>query len=85
MDSREDSTGITVELIFCLGIANLLDGVTGYCLQIDINIAAYFTHDDNLAGSNKRLARHTCMLIISQELVQDGITYLVGHLVGMTF
>ena len=85
MDSREDSTGITVELILCLGIANLLNGVTGYCLQININIAAHLTHNHHLTGSNKRLARHSCMLIICQELVQDGITYLVGHFVGMTF
>jgi len=85
MDSREDSTGITVEQIYSLGIAKLQEGVTGYCLQIDIDIPAYNTQNDHLAGSNLRLARHTCLLFISQELVEDGITYLVGHLVGMAF
>ena len=83
MDGSQDTTGITIKLVFGLGIANSLNGVTSNGLQVDIHLTAYLTHDDYLTCCYKRLTGHTGVLVVSQELVQDGITYLIGHLIGM--
>ena len=81
----EDAARVTVKLILRLGVANALDGVTGYRLQVNIHIAAHLTHQHHLSRCDERFASHTGMGIVSQELVQYSVTYLVRHLVGMAF
>ena len=85
MNGREDSTGVAVELIFRFGITNLVDGAASHRLQVDIGIAGDFAHDNHLTRGDKRLDGTACMLVVSQELIEDGVTNLVGHFVGMAF
>ena len=84
MNSRKNTTAITIKLIFSLGITNVINGLTCYGLQINIFFRAYFAHDDNLPCRIKSLYSATRMLVISQELVEQSITYLVGNLIRMS-
>ena len=83
MDGSQNAARVAIELILSLGIANLFDGITGYGLQVDINLAAHLAHDDHLACGDKTLASHASLVIIGQELVKNSIGNLIGHLVGM--
>ena len=65
----QDTAGVPIKLILCLRIADLLDGVTSYCLQVDIHFTMYLTHDDHLSSSHKRLTSHSRMLVKGKELV----------------
>ena len=69
VDGTEDAAGVSVELILRLGVANALDGLSGYRLQVDIDIAPHFAHEHDLSCGDKRLTGHTCLLIVGQELV----------------
>ena len=85
MDGCQDTARVAVKLVFSLGIAYLLDGIAGNGLQVYIYITAHLAHEHYLSGCHKRLTSHAGTFVVSQELVEDGITYLVGHLVGMAF
>ena len=85
VNGSQNTTRITVKLVFGLRIAYLLDGIAGNRLQVDINLTAHLAHDDHLSGSNKRLTGHAGMVVVSQKLVENGVAYLVSHLIGMTF
>ena len=69
VDGTEDAAGVSVELILRLGVANALDGLAGYRLQVDIHIAPHFTHEDDLPRGDKRFTGHACLRVIGQELV----------------
>ena len=69
VDSAEDTAGITVKLVFCLGITDIIDGLSSYSLQIYISFRADFAHDNYLTGSNEGFNSTTCVLVISEELV----------------
>ena len=84
VDGSENATGVAVKLVLGLGIANLLDSIAGDGLQVDIDIAAHFTHDDHLTCGDKRLASHASLVVISQELVEYCVRDLVGNFVGMS-
>ena len=83
VDGTEDAARVAVELVLRLRITDALDGVTGNGLQVDIHLAADLAHENNLTGRDKRLAGHTGMRVVSQELVENSVRDLVGHLVGM--
>lgn len=85
MDGREDTTALCVKLILGLRIADMGDGAAGHRLQIDVSLGAHLAHDHHLTGSDKCLYCRVRILIIGQKLVKDGVTDLVGHLIGMTF
>ena len=85
MDSSEDTAGVAVELVFGLGIAYLLNRVTCNGLQVDIHITAYLAHQHHLSCSDKRLTSHTGAVVVSQELVENGVANLIGHFIGMAF
>ena len=87
MNGAQNTARIAVELILGLGIADALDGVAGNGLEVDVYFAAHLTHDDNLSGCHKRFDGATgfVTVVVSQELVENGVTNLVGHFVGMAF
>ena len=85
MDSSQDTTRVAVKLVLCFSITYLLDGVSGNGLQVDIHLATHLAHDDDLACGDKRLTSHTGIRIVGQELVENSVTYLISHLVGMAF
>ena len=73
VDGAQDTARVAVELVFRLRIADALDGIAGNGLQIDINIAAHFAHDDDLACRHKGLTGHAGLVVIGKELVQNGV------------
>ena len=85
MDSREDATGVVVELIFGFAISDALDGFARHGLQVDVGVGVHLAHDHYLSGGDERLHGAVSLRVIGQELVEDGIGNLVGHLVGMSF
>jgi len=85
MDGREDTAGVVVELILGFAVANALDGFARHGLQVDVGVGVHLTHDDYLSCGDKRLHSAVSLRIVSQELVEDGIGNLVGHLVRMSF
>ena len=84
MDTGKDSARVTIELVFTLCISDFLDRLTGNGLQVDIGIRVHLTHDHRLSGSYKRLDGTTRLIIVCQELIEQCIGNLVGHLVGMS-
>ena len=69
MDGRQDTTGVAIELVLSLCIANSLDGVAGNSLQVDINLAAHLAHDNYLACRYKTFAGYACVVVVGQKLV----------------
>ena len=69
VDSSQNTTGVTVKLIFGLRITNFLYRVTGNGLEVDIHLAAHLTHDDYLTSGDKRLTCHAGIWVVSQKLV----------------
>ena len=69
VDSGQNSTGVTVELIFGLRITNFLYCITSNGLEVNIHFAAHLTHDDHLTSGDKRLTCHAGIWVVSQKLV----------------
>jgi hypothetical protein len=69
MDGRQDTAGVTVELVLSLGIAYALDGIAGDGLQVDVYFTAYLTHNHYLSSGDKRLDGAARLRVVSQELV----------------
>ena len=85
MNGGQDTTRITVKLIVRLGISYLVDGSAGNGLQVYICFRAYLTHDNHLTRCTKRLYSATSTLVVSQKLVEQRITDLIRHFIGMSF
>ena len=84
MNGRQDTAGVSVELIFRLGIAYSDDGLACDGLQVDVCFRTHLSHDYDLTRGAKRLYGATGTGIIGKELVQQRIADLVGHFVGMS-
>ena len=58
VNSREHTTGIALEHVLALGVADAVDHLAGNALQVHISLCLYFTSQHHLACGNKRLASH---------------------------
>ena len=81
----EHATRVAVKLILRLVVANLVDGLAGDILQVDVHTRAHLAHDYYLTGCYKRLDSAVCVGVVSQELVDKSVRNLVGYLVRMAF
>ena len=80
----ENAARVAVKLVLGLRVANLLDGVAGNGLQVDIHFTAHLAHNHHLSCGDKGLAGHASRRIVGQKLVQYCVANLVGHFVGVT-
>ena len=81
----EHATGRAVKHQLAAVIANLVDDIASRLHQVDVCLTFHLAGDNHLAGSDKRLAGNLRLRVVGEELVQDGVTNLVGNLVGMPF
>ncbi len=84
VDGGEDAARVIVELIFGLGVADVLDGTAGHGLQVDVGARTHLAHDDHLSGGGKALDGAVRLVVVGQELVEQRVADLVAHFVGMT-
>ena len=85
VDGCEHAARVAVELVFGLGVANAVDGLAGYRLQVDVLRGAHLAHNHHLAGCHHRLDGCVGVFVVGQKLVEQCVADLVGHLVGMAF
>ena len=84
MDGIEHATALCLELILGFRVANPLDGFTCHFQQIDVGTRFHFACYHHLSRGHKRFTSHFGIGIVCQEIVQNSITNLVGHLVRMS-
>ena len=84
MNGIEYATALCLKLILGFRIANPLDGFTRHFLQIDVGIRLHFACYYHLSSGHKRFTSHLGIGIVCQQIVQNSITNLVGHLVRMS-
>ena len=80
----KDAARVGIKLILALGVADFLDHLACRTLQVDVNVGGHLAGDDHLTRRHQRLACHMGIGVKGQELVQNGVTDLVGDFVGMT-
>ena len=78
MDGGKNSAGVSGKIIFGLGVADSVDRVADYFLYVHVGVVAMnLAHDDDLAGGAESFYRHSRVLVLAEELVEDGVAYLV--------
>ena len=73
---REDTARVGVKLVLAPGVAYLGNRAAGHVGQVHIVVAAHLARNHHLPGGDQRLASH---------LVENGVAYLVGDFVGVSF
>ena len=84
MDSREHTAAVGLEAVLRLGVAYPADSVSYYLLNVNVGLTAHLASHDDLAGRYHCLYCDVGVFILRQEIVEDGITDLVCHLVGVS-
>ncbi len=74
-----------IETIFRLGIAYSANGFASHQRNVDVGIRTHLAGNDDLTRCHHRFACNVRLVVISQQLVKNGIADLVCHLVGMAF
>ncbi len=83
LDGDDDPAAIAVEPVLGLGVADVADDLAGYAGVVHVVMGGYLAQDDHQAGGGGDLAGHVGLGIAGQDLVQDGVRYLVAQLVGV--
>ena len=85
MDGRENAAAVAVELIFGFCVADVVDGLPGYCLEVDVFFRPHFAHDHHLSRSVECFYCTPCVFVVGQKLVEQCVTDLVGNLIRVSF
>ena len=83
VDGVEDAYGVAVEAVGAAGVADLLDDAAHGLLYVDVCLGVDLSGDDGLAGGDEAFDGHAAVRVAGQELVEQCVRDLVGHLVGM--
>ena len=76
---------VAFEHVFALGVAHLLDDLAGNERHVHVGLGLHFAGQDDLPSGDERLAGHLRLGVVSQQFVEHGVRYLVGHFVGVSF
>ena len=79
----EHGAALVVELQVRVHVADVLDGVAGDFLEIDVRLGGDFAGNHDEARVHERLAGHAALRVLREAGVEDGIGNLVGDLVGV--
>ena len=79
----EHGAALVVELQVGVHVADILDGVAGDFLEIDVRLGGDFAGNHDEARVHERFAGHAALRVLCEAGVEDGIGNLVGHLVRM--
>src|ERR1700722_13932620 len=83
-DGDRDAAGRAVEALGRGVIADLEDLVPDDARNVDVGLGRDLACHVHLAGGDHRLHRDPAARVVLDHGVEDGVTDLVGHLVGMT-
>jgi hypothetical protein len=83
VDRRHDAAGVAVEADGLAVVADALDRLAHDRGDLDVGAGGDLAGDDGQTGGHHGLAGHPGLGILRQDRVEDGVTDLVGHLVGM--
>ncbi len=84
VEGRQDAACIAVKAEVAAVISYVGNHLAGHSLQVDVCFGIDFPGDNYLTGGDKSLACHLRLRVLGKELVEYGVAYLVGNLVGMT-
>ncbi len=82
---NQHGAGVGIEAHAGIGITDFTDGGADDFRVIDDGVGGYLAGDDRHAGGNHGFAGHAGAWILGQYGIEDGIGYLIGHLIGMPF
>ena len=85
VDGTEHAAGVALEHVFALGVADAVDDLTGDALEVNVCFGLDFARHHDLSGGDEGFARHFRAGVEGEKLVEDGITDLVCHFVGVSF
>ena len=85
VDGRDHRTGVRVEAVERVVVADGGDRAANQRLEIHISLSRDFAGDDHQAGCGQGFAGHAAERIFGQAGVENGVRNLVGDLIGMAF
>ena len=83
VNGREDTATVALEHVFALRVTNPVDNFTRDALQINVRFCLDFASHHHLTCGHECLASHLRVGVEGQQFVQNGVTDLIRHLVGM--
>ncbi len=83
MNGRNDAARISLKHVFATSIADLPNDLACNILNVEICLRFHFAGQYHLAGSDHGLTRHFRTWIVSEEIVDERVRYLIGNLVGV--
>ena len=84
VQGREYAAGLGVEHIVGLGVADAVYDSAGHVLYVHVCVLrADLAADDDEPGADKGLAGNLGLGILTQEVIENSVRYLVGHFVRM--
>src|ERR1035441_1288112 len=83
-DRDGHATGRTVVTLYRGVVSDLQDLLPDDARDVHVGFCAHLTGHMDLAGGDQRLHGHVAVRIILDHRVENGITYLIRHLVRMT-
>lgn len=81
LDGNKDVTGLVVETLVRVVVANLLDGVTDNLLEVDVGLGGDLTKDHDHTGLGGGLTGDLGVGVLGETGIEDGIGDLVTDLV----
>ena len=83
-DRDLDSAGLAVEALLGVVVADLEHDVADDVHHLGVALGGDLAGHVDLSGGEQGLDRHAGLGVLAQEVVEDGVADLVGHLVGVS-
>ena len=83
VQSREYATRFGVKLQLAAGVAYAANHATSHLHKVDVGIALHLAGNKHLSGGNESFASHLRLRVVGEKAVENCITDLVSHLVGV--
>ena len=85
IDRRDDRTGVRVESVLRVGVADLRDRVAHDLLEVNVSLGRDLAGNHHQPGAGECFAGHAAHGVLRQAGIKNGIGNLVGNLVRMAF
>ena len=85
MDRAEHTATVRLEHVLALGVPDAVDHLARDLLHVEVGLALDLPRKHNLAGGHQCFTGHLAAGVEGEEMVDEGITDLVGDLVRMAF
>ncbi len=85
VNGTENSACISVKTVCATVVTYLIDQTANRVLYVYVSLRANLSGNNHLSGSAKRFDCDMTFRITRKKFIKQSITYLVSHLIGMTF